>query len=58
MCSLGEPDLIIGADRLDYSRGLIQRMSAFERLLENYLENRGRVVMMQISPASRSNVLE
>lgn len=58
MSSLGERDLIIGVDRLDYSKGLIQRMSAFEHLLENYPENRGRVVMMQISPASRSDIPE
>jgi trehalose 6-phosphate synthase len=58
MSSLGDRDLIIGVDRLDYSKGLIQRMSAFEHLLENYPENRGRVVMMQISPASRSDVPE
>ena len=58
MTSLGNRDLIIGVDRLDYSKGLIQRMSAFEHLLENYPENRGRVVMMQISPASRSDVPE
>lgn len=58
MTSLGNRDLIIGVDRLDYSKGLIQRMSAFEHLLESYPENRGRVVMMQISPPSRSDVPE
>ena len=58
MASLGNRDLIIGVDRLDYSKGLIQRLSAFEHLLENYPENRGRVVLMQISPPSRSDVPE
>jgi len=58
MTSLGNRELIIGVDRLDYSKGLIQRMAAFEHLLENYPENRGRVVMMQISPPSRVDVPE
>lgn len=58
MSSLGNRDLVIGVDRLDYSKGLIQRMSAFEHLLETYPENRGRVVMMQISPPSREDVPE
>ena len=56
--SLGDRDMIIGVDRLDYSKGLIQRMAAYEHLLENYPDNRGRVVFMQISPPSREDVPE
>ncbi len=56
--SLGGRDLIIGVDRLDYSKGLIRRLQAFERLLQVYPANRGHVVMLQISPSSRGDVPE
>ncbi len=49
-------DQIIGVDRIDYSKGLPERFLSFERLLEYYPENRGRVSLMQIAPPSRSEV--
>ncbi|MGD1878952.1 MAG: alpha,alpha-trehalose-phosphate synthase (UDP-forming) [Kiloniellaceae bacterium] len=54
--SLGNRDLIIGVDRLDYSKGLIKRIEAFEHLLTGYPDNRGKVVFLQINPPSRSDV--
>ena len=54
--SLGEKQLIIGVDRLDYSKGLDNRFSSYERLMENYPENRGSVTLMQIAPPSRGDV--
>ncbi len=56
--SLQGRDLIIGADRLDYSKGLLQRLESFEHLLSVYPANRGRIVFLQISPPSRSDVPE
>ena len=56
--SLSDRDLIIGVDRLDYSKGLPQRLEAFHQLLENYAENRNRVTFMQIAPPTRSEVAE
>jgi trehalose 6-phosphate synthase len=52
------PDLqlIVGVDRIDYSKGLPERFEAFERLLELYPENKGRVSLLQIAPPSRSEV--
>jgi trehalose 6-phosphate synthase len=50
--------LIIGVDRLDYSKGLPQRFEAFHQLLQNYPANRGQVSFMQIAPPSRSDVPE
>ncbi|ADZ69185.1 alpha,alpha-trehalose-phosphate synthase (UDP-forming) [Polymorphum gilvum] len=47
---------IIGVDRIDYSKGLPERFRAFERLLDDYPENRGRVSLMQIAPPSRSEL--
>jgi trehalose 6-phosphate synthase len=49
-------DQIIGVERLDYTKGIPERFTAFERLLEHYPENRGRVSLMQIAPPSRSEV--
>ncbi len=56
--SLGRRDLIIGVDRLDYSKGLIKRVEAFEHLLTAYPDNRGKVVFLQINPPSRSDVTD
>ncbi|WP_299626816.1 alpha,alpha-trehalose-phosphate synthase (UDP-forming) [Pelagibius sp.] len=56
--SLQARDLIIGVDRLDYSKGLINRVEAFEQLLTSYPENRGKVVFLQINPPSRSDVAD
>lgn len=56
--SLGGRALIIGVDRLDYSKGLVARFDAFSQLLEKHPDVRGRVTFMQIAPPSRSDVPE
>jgi len=50
--------LVLGVDRLDYTKGIPERMLAFERLLERYPEHRERVVMLQLAVPSRSQVEE
>jgi trehalose 6-phosphate synthase len=55
---LRDQHLIIGVDRLDYSKGLEHRFKAFASFLERYPENRGRVRFLQIATATRSNVPE
>ena len=47
---------IIGVDRLDYTKGLPDRMKSFRRLLELYPENRKSVTLMQIAPPTREDV--
>jgi trehalose 6-phosphate synthase len=47
---------VIGVDRLDYSKGLVERFQAYERFLERYPENHGRVTYLQIAPVSRGDV--
>ena len=42
--NLGERKLIIGVDRLDYSKGLVERFTAFERLLETFPDEHRGVV--------------
>jgi trehalose 6-phosphate synthase len=59
LVSLGGRDLIIGVDRLDYSKGLKHRVKAFATFLERSPEAaRARVTMLQITPKSRSEVPE
>lgn len=50
--------LIIGVDRLDYSKGLEHRFRAFARFLENYPEQHNHVRLLQIATATRSDVPE
>ena len=56
--SIHERTLIIGVDRLDYSKGLPARFAAYAHLLENYPQTRGRTVLLQIAPPSRPDVQE
>jgi len=56
--SLVGRDLIIGVDRLDYSKGLPNRFLAFEQLLQKHPRNCDHVVFLQIAPPSRSEVPE
>jgi trehalose 6-phosphate synthase len=56
--SLAGRHLILGVDRLDYSKGITQRIQAFGLFLENYPEWRGRVTFLQVTPKSRSTVPE
>jgi trehalose 6-phosphate synthase len=54
--SLVGRSLVIGVDRLDYSKGLPQRLEAFQALLTRWPVQRGRVTLMQISPVSRGQL--
>jgi trehalose 6-phosphate synthase len=50
--------LILGVDRLDYSKGIPERLEAFARLLERYPQWRGNVSFVQVSVPTRSEVPE
>lgn len=56
--SLSGRAMIIGVDRLDYSKGIAGRMEAFERFLRAHPEWCGEVTYLQITPKSRSDILE
>ncbi len=56
--SLGDRALVIGVDRLDYSKGLVQRLEAFERFHALHPEWQNKVTYLQISPKSRSEIPE
>ncbi len=48
--------LILSVDRLDYSKGILQRLQAFELLLELHPEYLGKVVLYMIVVPSRDTV--
>jgi len=50
--------LMLGVDRLDYSKGLPLRLDAFERFLVANPQFRGKVTYLQITPKSRSSIQE
>jgi trehalose 6-phosphate synthase len=54
--SLASRSLAIGVDRLDYSKGLVNRFEAFARLLAKYPQHRRRVSFLQIAPRSREDL--
>lgn len=56
--SLAGRNMIIGVDRLDYSKGIPLRMEAFDRFLAASPEWRGNVTYLQITPKSRSEIQE
>ncbi len=56
--SLGGRYLILGVDRLDYSKGIDHRMLAYERFLQNNPAYHNKVTYLQITPKSRSDVPE
>ncbi len=48
--------LMIGVDRLDYSKGLVERFSAYQRFLERNAELRRKLIYLQIAPLSRDDI--
>ena len=48
--------LLLGVERLDYSKGLPQRLKAFRQLLQAYPENMGSATLIQIASPSRESV--
>lgn len=48
----------VGIDRMDYTKGIVERFMAIDRLLEKYPEYRGRFVFLQLGPLSRIHILK
>ncbi|AET89716.1 alpha,alpha-trehalose-phosphate synthase (UDP-forming) [Burkholderia sp. YI23] len=48
--------LVMSVDRLDYSKGLVERFRAFERLIEHDSHQRNNVSFLQIAPPTRTDV--
>jgi trehalose 6-phosphate synthase len=56
--SLAGRAMIIGVDRLDYTKGIALRMESFERFLAAHPDWQGKVTYLQITPKSRSEIQE
>src|SRR5260370_39478257 len=56
--SLAGRIMILGVDRLDYSKGIPLRMEAFDRFLSTNPDWRGKVTYFPITPKSRSQIQE
>ena len=54
----GHRKVILGVDRLDYSKGLPHRLRAFADLLADHPEEREKVLFLQIAVPSRTSVFE
>ncbi|MBX3232789.1 MAG: trehalose-phosphatase [Labilithrix sp.] len=53
---LGDSKLVLGVDRLDYTKGIPERLLGFGKLLEMFPEWRGNVSLVQVSVPSRADV--
>lgn len=54
---LGDPEtVILGVDRLDYTKGILQRLLAFEELLESEALDPATTVLMQVATPSRERI--
>jgi trehalose 6-phosphate synthase/phosphatase len=50
--------IIVGVDRFDYTKGIVEKLRAFEQLLETYPRWRHRVVLIQVAAPSRMTVTD
>lgn len=53
---MGVEHLILSVDRLDYTKGLLSRLSAYEEFLNRYPDYHGRVSLYQIATPSRTGI--
>jgi trehalose 6-phosphate synthase/phosphatase len=50
--------VILSVDRLDFTKGILERLSAYERFLERYSRWRGKVKLIAVCVPSRTRVPE
>ncbi|HVS66500.1 MAG TPA: trehalose-6-phosphate synthase [Thermoanaerobaculia bacterium] len=55
---LGAEKVILGVDRLDYTKGIAARLQAIDELFERHPEHRRRVTFVQVAVRSRSRIPE
>jgi trehalose 6-phosphate synthase len=54
--SMGNRQILLGVDRLDYTKGIPERLAAFERLLRRERRARKRYALVQVMVPSRTDV--
>ena len=50
--------LVIGVDRLDYTKGLPQRLAGYGQLLARFKAHHGKTTYLQVTPVSRGDVAQ
>jgi trehalose 6-phosphate synthase/phosphatase len=53
---VGERKIILSVDRLDYSKGIIERLEAFDLFLSGNPQYRGRVTLIMVAVPTRTGV--
>jgi trehalose 6-phosphate synthase len=56
--AMSDCQIILGVDRLDYSKGIPQKLKAFRTALELFSEMHGKIALIQIIVPSRENIPE
>jgi len=54
---LPERTLVLGVDRLDYTKGIPHRIQAFKNLLERYPDLHGKISLIQVVVPSREDII-
>jgi trehalose 6-phosphate synthase/phosphatase len=54
--SLSGCRIVLGVDRLDYTKGIPERLAAFRHLLEFHPELRGKITLVQVVVPSREDI--
>jgi trehalose-6-phosphate synthase len=48
--------IYVGADRIDYTKGIPERLRAFDEMLKRHPELRSKVSLMQLAEPSRTHI--
>ncbi len=54
--TVGERKVILSVDRMDYTKGILQRLDAYDKFLDAYPQYKGKVTMILVAVPSRSHV--
>ncbi len=54
--TVGERKVILSVDRMDYTKGILQRLDAYDKFLDTYPQYKGKVTMILVAVPSRSHV--
>jgi trehalose 6-phosphate synthase len=53
---IGQETIVLGVDRIDYTKGIPERLRAIDRLLDQHPELHGRFVFVQLGAPSRTRI--
>ncbi|MFC1972631.1 trehalose-6-phosphate synthase [Chloroflexota bacterium] len=56
--SMPNQQIVLGVDRLDYSKGIPEKLKAFRNALERFDDLRGKITLIQVAVPSREDIPE